>query len=178
MKFHFLQYSHDISMMVRTPSVHNNAWEKAMTYHYFVVVVVLMWATFPSFCKTLISERKQYEKLLGKYYSIYLPGFFMYNIKFKRRIHSTNPSVQFSSTQWRRQGGARGGHVPPLEKLVPPVCPPIWDLWCKILHLSLSSGAPPSKCCAPLVPPQNKKSGDATASTSGTLCVLPDKMSL
>ena len=50
--------------------------------------------------------------------------------------------------------GGPGGHVPPLENLVPPVCPPIWDLWCKILHLSLSSGAPHQTAGPPCAPPE------------------------
>ena len=48
------------------------------------------------------------------------------------------------------------GHVPPLENLVPPRVPPIWDLWCKILHLSLSSGAPHQTAAPPLCPPRIK----------------------
>ena len=52
--------------------------------------------------------------------------------------------------------------MPPLEKLVPPVWPPHLRFLHLSLHLSLSSGAPPIKLLCPLVPPQNKKSGDAT----------------
>ena len=57
------------------------------------------------------------------------------------------------------RGGARGGGArAPWKTLCPPVCPPIWDLWCKILHLSLSSGAPPHQTAVPPPPPPRIKS--------------------
>ena len=69
----------------------------------------------------------------------------------------TTPNTNNYSTQNSgiAKGGPRGARAPPGKSCAPRV-PPIWDLWCKILHLSLSSGAPPSNCCAPLVPPRIK----------------------
>ena len=52
--------------------------------------------------------------------------------------------------------GGQGGHVPPLENLVPPVCPPHLRFLHLSLHLSLSSGAPHQTAVPPLCPPRIK----------------------
>ena len=58
--------------------------------------------------------------------------------------------------QWRLQGGARGGHVPPWKILCPPVCPPseICDAKFCICHYLV---VPPHQTAVPpLCPPRIK----------------------
>ena len=76
-------------------------------------------------------------------------------------------------SQWRRQGGARGGTCPPWKTLCPPVCPPIWD-FCICHCICHYLVVPPHQTAVPpLCPPRIK----SLVTPLCTVCIKHDWIS-